>query len=64
MHLLIGHIYNAIDGRMARFERYFPTFEEAKAFSDEQPYDHLKIYDDNNQMVHSQSNTFEGRTYA
>ena len=64
MHLLIGHIYNAIEGRMSRFERYFQTLEAAKEFSENESYDHVKIYDHNNELVHTQANTFEGKTYA
>ena len=32
-HLVKGHIWNAIDGRVAIFERMFATFEEAKQFA-------------------------------
>ena len=52
-HLVKGHIWNAIDGRVAIFERMFATFEEAKQFAENEPYHHFKIFDHDNQLVHT-----------
>jgi UTP:GlnB (protein PII) uridylyltransferase len=62
-HLVKGHVWNSIEGRMVIFERYFPSFEEAKEFAEHEPYHTFKIYDHNNQLVHSGSNV-EQNTYA
>jgi hypothetical protein len=62
-HLVKGHIWNAIEGRMSIFERYFGTFEEAKDFAENEPYHLFKIFDDQEQLVHSGSNV-EQSTYA
>ena len=62
-HLVKGHMWNAIESRMVVFERYFPSFEDAKAFAENEPYEHFKIYDHQNQLVHSAS-TADYNTYA
>ena len=62
-HLVKGHIWNAVEGRMAIFERYFATFDEAKLFAENEPYHSFKIYDHNNQLVHSGSKV-DINTYA
>jgi hypothetical protein len=62
-HLVKGHIWNEISGRMTIVERFFPTFEEAKSFAETEPYHLFKVYDHNNQLVHAGSNV-EQNTYA
>jgi hypothetical protein len=62
-HLVKGHVWNAISGRMVIFEKYFPSLEEAKSFAEGQAYEHFKIYDHDNQLVHAASNVPEN-TYA
>jgi hypothetical protein len=62
-HLVKGHMFNPISGRMVIEERYFPTFEEAKEFVEQSAYHMFKVYDHNNQLVHSGSNV-EENTYA
>ena len=62
-HLVKGHIWNTIQGRMSVFERYFSTFEEAKEFAENEPYHHFKIFDPDNQVVHSGSQV-DPDTYA
>ena len=62
-HRLKGHTYNSISGRMAVFERYFNSLEEAVAYATSQNFDHFKVFDNNEQLVVSQTPTAEG-TYA
>ena len=62
-HLVKGHLWNAIEGRMTIFERYFESFEEAKQHAESEPYHVFKIYDHNDQLIHTGSNV-EANTYA
>ena len=62
-HLVRGHSLNPIDGRMLVFERFFETFEEALAFASSESYHHFKIFDHENQLVHSGTSVQEN-TYA
>ena len=52
-HLVKGHYWHEGLGRMLIEDRYFPTFEEAKAFVEQSAYHSFKVYDHNNQLVHS-----------
>jgi hypothetical protein len=56
-HLVKGHIWNAIEGRFAIFERYFDSLEEAKSHTESEPaYTHFKVYSDDGELVHSGTN--------
>ena len=62
-HLVRGHYWHEELGRMLIEDRFFPTFEEAKQFVEDSIYHSFKIYDHNNQLVHSGSKV-DINTYA
>lgn len=62
-HRLKGHTFNALSGRMGVHERYFPSFEAAIEYALQQGFDHFKIFDHNEQMVHSATSA-DTNTYA
>ena len=64
MHLVKRHIWNEIEGRMTIFERYFETFEQAKTFAESEPYHTIKIYDENEELVHTATKAEAQDTYA
>lgn len=55
MHKLKRHIWNEIDGRMATEERYFHTLADAIKHLEESVFHKFKIYDENENLVHSGS---------
>jgi hypothetical protein len=62
-HRYLGHKWNHLTGRM-EFESYeFDSLEEARSFAGGATHERFKIYDENNQVVHSGSNT-PVNTYA
>jgi hypothetical protein len=63
-HKVKGHYFDEASGKMRVHERFFPTFEAAKEFLNNSSFHMFKVYDDNEQLVHSGSSTDEGSSYA
>ena len=63
LHTVRGHFWHEALGRMLIEDKEFGTFEEAKEFAEGSTYHSFKIFNHNNELVHSGSPT-PTNTYA
>lgn len=62
-HLVRGHYWHNELGRMLVEDRIFESFDEAKEFVNASSYHSFKVFDENNELVHS-GNPGERPSYA